>query len=92
MGNKPTISQYLLSTYLFVIDELNEIYRDQDKLKLKETSITKFNEMDITVKIGYPFRQMVHYTAGDRDDKDLPKSNHDLFVESKDFKIEVEFL
>jgi hypothetical protein len=23
------------------------------------------NSMDINVKIGYPFRQMVHYTVGD---------------------------
>ena len=25
----------------------------------------RFNEMDITVRVGYPFKQTVHYTAGE---------------------------
>lgn len=89
-NNKPKISQYLLSTCLFIIDELNETYGTKPKEALKNIADDKFNEMDISVKLGYPFRQMVHYTVGDN--KKGTKSNHDLYVESKDFKIEVKYL
>ena len=63
--NTPTISQYLLSTCLFTIDELNEQYKALDKEQLKKVADEEFNEMDITVRLGYPFKQMVHYTVGD---------------------------
>ena len=63
---KPSISQYLLSTCLFIIDELNEQYGSLSKDELKKIADDKFNEMDITVRLGYPFRQMVHYTVGDK--------------------------
>jgi hypothetical protein len=92
MIKEPSISQYLLSTCLFIIDEFNEMYANYTKPELKKIADIKFNEMDIAVRIGYPFRQMVHYTVGDKKDKGASKSNHDLFVESKDFKIEVKFL
>ena len=62
---KPTISQYLLSTCLFIIDELNEQYGRLSKEELKEIADYKYNEMDITVRLGYPFKQTVHYTVGD---------------------------
>lgn len=68
------------------------MYTNYTKAELKKIADVKFNEMDIAVRIGYPFRQMVHYTVGDKKDKGAPKSNHDLFVESKDFKIEINFL
>ncbi len=92
MRKQPSISQYLISTCLFIIDELNELYSDLDKQALKQIADIKFNEMDITVKIGYPFRHTAHYTVGDTIKRGLPKSNHDIFVESKDFKIEVKYL
>lgn len=88
---KPSISQYLLSTCLFTIDELNEQYRGLSAEELKIVADDKFNEMDITVRLGYPFKQMVHYTVGDSKSK-YSKVNHDLFVESKDFKIEIKYL
>ncbi len=88
---RPTIDQYLLSTCLFIIDELNELYSNCTKEELKAIADEKYNEMDITVKLGYPFRQMIHYTVGDFSKKG-PKSNHDLYVETKDFKIEVKYL
>ena len=47
--------------------------------------------MDITVRIGYPFKQTVHYTVGDNKKNGI-KVNHDLFIESKDFKIEIKYL
>lgn len=87
---KPTIEQYLLSTCLFTIDELNEQYRGLSKEALKEIADNKYNEMDITVRLGYPFKQMVHYTVGDGNNGS--KVNHDLYVESKDFKIEIKYL
>lgn len=85
---QPSIEQYLLSTCLFIIDEFNELYNGIEKEELRRIANEKYNEMDITVKLGYPFRQMVHYTVGDKNDK---KSNHDLFIESKEYKIEVKF-
>lgn len=88
---KPSISQYLLSTCLFIIDELNEQYGSLSKDELKKIADDKFNEMDITVRLGYPFRQMVHYTVGDKT-KRGSKVNHDLYIESKDFKIEIKYL
>ena len=89
MAKQPTITQYLLSTWLLIIDEFNELYKNLDTFELKKISDVKFNEMDITVRLGYPFRQMVHYTVGDIKDrsKDAAKSNHDLYIESKNFKI-----
>ncbi|HCD70276.1 MAG TPA: hypothetical protein DEQ68_06610 [Ruminococcaceae bacterium] len=87
---EPSINQYLLSTCLFIIDELNEQYSNLSREKLKTIADDKFNEMDITVRLGYPFKQMVHYTVGDG--KGGSKVNHDLYVESKDFKIEIKYL
>jgi hypothetical protein len=85
----PTIDQYLLSTCLFIIDEFNQMYSYIDKDDLKKISDNEFNEMDICTRIGSPFRNMIHYTVGDRNKS---KSNHDLYVKSKDFRIKVEFL
>ena len=48
-------------------------------------------KMDITVRLGYPFKHTVHYTVGDAK-KNGSKINHDLYVESKDFKIEIKYL
>ena len=87
----PTIDQYLLSTCLFTIDELNEQYGNLSKEELKKVSDEAYNEMDITVRLGYPFKQSVHYTVGDGRTNGI-KVNHDLYVKSKDFKIEVKYL
>ena len=99
MGLKPTIDQYLLSTCLFIIDEFNEMYNSIDNTELKRIADEEYNEMDICVRIGYPFRNIVHYTVGDgrkkknNDDENAKsKINHDLFVKSKDFKVEVKYL
>ena len=91
MGLYPTIDQYLLSTCLFIIDEFNDMYKNITKLELKKVADELYNEMDICVRIGYPFRQMVHYTVGDKTKRSI-KVNHDLYVFSKDFKIEVKYL
>lgn len=87
----PSISQYLLSTCLHNIDELNEQYKGLSIDELKCIADEKFNEMDITVRLGYPFRQMVHYTMGD-EKRNGSKINHDLYIESKDFMIEIKYL
>ena len=89
---QPTIDQYLLSTCLFIIDEFNEKYRNTSKIDLKAIADEKFNEMDLCVRIGYPFKQMVHFTIGDKRSKGKSKKNHDLIVESKDYIIEVKYL
>lgn len=88
---QPTISQYLLSTCLYTIDEFNERYGHLSKEELKKIADEKFNEMDITVRLGYPFKNTVHYTVGDTKQRGS-KVNHDLFVESKDFKVEIKYL
>ncbi len=92
MGLNPTIDQYLLSTCLFIIDEFNEQYRDLERNQLKKIADEKFNEMDICVRVGYPFKQMAHYTVGDSGNRTKSKVNHDIDIESKDFKIEVKYL
>lgn len=51
---EPHIDQYLLSTCLFIIDDLNTSYQNYSKKNLKEIADTKFNEMDIIVRIGHP--------------------------------------
>ena len=92
MIKKPSIDKYIVSTCLYIIDELNERYQALPKPELKVVADEKFNEMDFTVKIGYPFRHTAHYTVGDIGKKGFAKSNHDIYVESKGFKIEVKYL
>lgn len=90
---KPTIDQYLISTCLNIIDDMNETYGQLSKADLKRIADVKFCEMDITVKIGYPFRQLCHFTNTDNGKKNSDyKNNHDLLIESKDFQIEVKYL
>ena len=91
---QPTIDKYLIAACLLIIDEFNLMYKDYDLEKLKKLADEKFNEMDITVRIGYPFKQMVHYTVGEnrKKNKDSQKINHDLYVEQHDFKIEIKYL
>lgn len=88
----PTIDQYLLSTCLFIIDEFNGLYKDIDKKELKRIADEEYNEMDICVRIGYPFRQMAHYTVGDGKKSKNYKVNHDIHISTKDFMIEVKYL
>lgn len=90
---KPTIDQYLIADCLYIIDEFNIIYKDYDFPKLKKEADEKYNEMDIAVKIGYPFKQTAHYTVGESNrKKKAEKINHDIYIEQLDFKIEVKFL
>ena len=87
------IQQYLVAVCLFTIDEFNTMYQGYEKDKLKSLADKKFNEMDITVRMGYPFKQLAHYTVGEnaRIKKQL-KINHDIYIEQKKFKIEVKYL
>lgn len=90
---EPTIDQYLIANCLYIIDEFNILYRNYEDKVLKMEADEKFNEMDITVRLGYPFKQNVHYAAGDgKRAKKLQKINHDLYVEQLDFRIEVKYL
>lgn len=90
---KPTIDQYLVANCLYIIDEFNILYKGYSQEELKEEADKKYNEMDITVRLGYPFRQTVHYTVGEGVKKgEEQKINHDLYIEQNDFKIEVNFL
>lgn len=80
---KPSIDQYLVANCLFIIDEFNILYRGYNKGNLKREADEKFNEMDITVRIGYPFKQNAHYTVGESSKtKKEQKINHDLFAYS----------
>ena len=42
------------------------MYAGHDKKKLKREADEEYNEMEIAVKIAYPFRQTVHFTVGER--------------------------
>lgn len=90
---EPSIDQYLVATCLSIIDEFNILYRGYNHNQLKKEADEKFNEMDITVRVGYPFKQTVHYTVGESaKTKKVQKINHDLYVEQRNFKIEIKYL
>lgn len=90
---KPTIDQYLIANCLYIIDEFNILYNGYSHEDLKKEADEKYNEMDITVRLGYPFKQTVHYTVGEGVKKDEEqKVNHDLYIEQNDFKVEVKYL
>lgn len=76
-----------------MIDEFNMLYKGWDKPKFKIEADEKFNEMDITVRLGYLFKQNAHYTAGESGRiKKAQKINHDLYIGQRNFKIEVKYL
>ena len=52
----PTVDQYLVADCLFIIDEFNILYRGYKQDELKKEADERFNEMDITVRVGYPFK------------------------------------
>ena len=90
---QPSIDKYLVATCLSIIDEFNIMYEGYDKKALKKIADEKYNEMDITVRIGFPFKNNVHYTVGEGGKaKKTQKINHDLYVDRKDYKIEVKYL
>ena len=60
-----TIDQYIVANCLYTIDEFNILYRGWDKPELKIEADENFNEMDIIVRLGYPFKQNAHYTVGE---------------------------
>lgn len=93
MMKEPTIDQYLIADCLCIIDEFNIMYRDYSLERLKTEADENFNEMDITVRIGYPFKQTAHYTAGEGNNKkQAQKINHDIYIEQRGFKIEIKYL
>ena len=92
MSEKPAIDQYLIAICQLIIDEFNVLYADKSKDQLNNIANDKFTETDLVVRIGYPFKQMAHYTRGEGGNDKATKTNHDLVVESKDFMIEVKYL
>lgn len=93
MSNMPTITEYLIATCSLIIDEFNEMYAHMPDEELQTIANTKFNEMDLVVRIGYPFRTLVHYTTGESTSgKSSAKLNHDLVISQKDYIIEVKYL
>lgn len=83
---QPTIDQYLISNCLFIVDEFNDRFTSvTTKDALKEIADNGFSEADLTVRLGYPFRQMAKFNMQGPDTRDI-------IVESKDFLIEVKFL
>ncbi len=89
----PMIEQYLVANCLYVIDEFNILYKGCDKPELKIEADEMFNEIDITVRLGQPFKQNAYYTAGESARmKKAKKINHDLYIAQRDFKIEVKYL
>ena len=78
------IDKYLVSNCLFIIDEFNEKFKGKDKNSLKTLADTEFNEGDIAIRLGYPFRHMAHFN--------FQGKSCDIVVKSQDFIIEVKYL
>ena len=84
------ISKYLLSTCLFVIDDFNEQYKGFQVQSQELIDIAYgYTEADLVIRIGYPFRQMAKFVMQTSRSK---VEGNDIFVESKDFRIEVKYL
>ena len=49
-------------------EENRQIRESMEEQEQREEQ-KRFNEMDITVRVGYPFKQTVHYTAGESNRK-----------------------
>ena len=89
----PTITEYLIATCSLIIDEFNETYQGYTVEQMKPIADKKYNEMDLVVRIGYPFRNLVHYTTNANDEGgNLSKLNHDLVISHKEYAIEVKYL
>ena len=90
---KPRIEEYLRIICSIIIDEMNQVYNGYDKEQLKEAADENFNELDLTVLMGYPFRHNARYTGNEnKSKKSNYKGNYDLFIKTRGFKIEVKFL
>ena len=72
---------------------MNWTYAGYDKEELKNQADEQFNELDLTVIIGYPFRQMARYTGNESDKENSKnkkgKGSYDLLIKSRDFKIKL---
>ena len=76
---------------------MNEQYKevfvgDNAKQNLKISVNERLSETDLSMRLGHPFRQLAHYNVVDSTITDGVKKNHDLFIESKKYKVEVKFL
>ena len=68
----PTIDQYLISNFLFLIDEFNERFdyvNSKEELKLIANS--GFSEADLTVRLGYLFKQMARFNIQGPDTRNV---------------------
>lgn len=82
------IEKYFLSNCLIVIEEFNERFRDCDNLRLKEFADTQYSEADLIFLLGFPFKQMTHFSMQGKS-KEMVS---DIEIKSLGFKIEVKFL
>ena len=90
---KPRIEEYLRIICSIIIDEMNQVYGGHDNGQLKKIASVDFNELDLTVLMGYPFRQNARYTGNENKSKRTNrKENYDLFIKTSGFKIEVKYL
>lgn len=89
-----TIDRYFIIICQIIIDEYNTTYRNFTAEQLKEQADDLTSEMDLTARMGNPFRQLAHFTVADRKDDVDPKANHDIDVTATNyrFKVEVKFL
>ena len=78
------IEKYLVSTCLFVIDEMNERFEGVTNDKLKDVA-DSFTEADLVVRLGYPFKSMANFSTG---------KGADILLKTKtrDFEIQVKYL
>jgi hypothetical protein len=91
MSEKHQIDKYLLSTCLFVIDDLCEEYSgiSAQSPELEEIA-ENYSEADLVFRIGYPFGHRARFSM--QTAKGKKNDSNDIEVKSKNFKIEVKFL
>lgn len=87
-----TIDQYLIPNCSLIIDELNIAYKNCSVDEMKKVADKSFSETDMMMRVGYPFKNMARYTTKTEDSDDSGKTNHDIFIENKRFKIELKYL
>jgi hypothetical protein len=91
---KLMINEYLRIFCLSIIDDLNEKHKDVPSRTDKLKQISKeYSETDFAFRLGYFFRERATFEQKEtkKDSESTIHGHNDIYVPSKDFKIEVKF-
>ncbi|MDA3731426.1 hypothetical protein PBV87_08045 [Niameybacter massiliensis] len=78
---------YTVSNLLMIIEEFNQIYRNVEYDELREIANYRFKELDLSVRISYPFRNMASFDCKTEKNREV-----DIVVRDKGLEIEVKYL